>query len=49
VAGASGEVAGEEQTGERLGAVLLREDFRNGGDCALEHQTRAGADDDVTG
>ena len=42
------EVGGEEQAGERLGAVLLGGDLRNCGDRALEHQTRAGADDNVT-
>jgi len=42
------EVGGKEQAGERLGAVLLGGDLRDRGDRALEHQTRAGADDNVT-
>jgi hypothetical protein len=42
------EVGREEQAGECLGPVLLGGDLRNRGDRSLEHQTRAGADDDVT-
>src|SRR3954452_10675281 len=43
------EVGGEEDAGERLGAVLWGGDLGGGGDRALEHQARAGADDDVAG
>ena len=43
------EVGGEEQAGERLGAMLRSGDLRDRRDRALEHQTAAGADDDVTG
>jgi hypothetical protein len=42
------EIGGEEEAGERLGAVLRGRDLGDRGDRAFEHQTRAGADDNTT-